>query len=105
MAEIVRRSNSLLQEVNSFFGRFSKARNYSEKVADAILAKAFAGSLVSQDPTDESASALLERIKQTTAESQNGNGKPKAKSVKRGRKGKEKLENVANSAKSVESTV
>jgi type I restriction enzyme S subunit len=40
-----------------------KALTYAAKVSDAILSKAFSGSLVDQDPSDEPASSLLERIK------------------------------------------
>lgn len=34
-----------------------------DKLTPSLLAKAFRGDLVPQDPTDEPASALLERIK------------------------------------------
>jgi type I restriction enzyme S subunit len=35
----------------------------AERITQAILAKAFRGELVPQDPNDEPASVLLERIK------------------------------------------
>jgi len=47
-----------------------------ERLDQSILAKAFRGELVPQDPNDESASVLLERIK---AERCGMKGKPKAK--------------------------
>jgi type I restriction enzyme S subunit len=37
-----------------------------EKLTQSILAKAFRGELVPQDPNDEPASVLLERIRQLT---------------------------------------
>jgi type I restriction enzyme, S subunit len=46
----------------------------------ALLAKAFRGELVPQDPNDEPASVLLERIK---AE-RNGEAKPRSRAVKNG---------------------
>ena len=42
-----------------------KAREKAEKIDQAILAKAFRGELVSQDPNDEPASVLLQHIKAT----------------------------------------
>jgi len=43
--------------------RYAKAKAMLDKMPQSILAKAFRGELVAQDPTDEPASVLLERIK------------------------------------------
>jgi len=42
--------------------RLAKARGQVEKLTPSLLARAFAGQLVPQDPTDEPAEKLLERI-------------------------------------------
>lgn len=41
---------------------FKKAKAYVDRLTQSILAKAFRGELVPQDPNDEPASVLLERI-------------------------------------------
>jgi len=61
--------------------RYNKARTYVDKLTQSILAKAFRGELVPQDPNDEPASELLKRIKEKKAKTET-----KAKSTKRGRK-------------------
>ena len=43
--------------------RYEKAKAHVDKLTQSILAKAFRGELVPQDPNDPSASELLERIK------------------------------------------
>ena len=43
--------------------RLAKARGQVDKLTASLLARAFAGKLVPLYPTDEPASALLERIK------------------------------------------
>ena len=43
--------------------RYKKAKAYVDKLTQSILAKAFRGELVPQDPNDEPAEKLLERIK------------------------------------------
>jgi type I restriction enzyme S subunit len=43
-----------------------KTRNQAEAIEQSILAKAFRGELVPQDPNDEPASVLFERIKRET---------------------------------------
>lgn len=60
----------VIQESFSLAGDIEKAvthaKAYAAKVDQAILAKAFRGELVPQDPDDEPASVLLERIKSKT---------------------------------------
>ena len=43
--------------------RYKKARTYTDKLTQSILAKAFRGELVPHDQTDEPASVRLERIR------------------------------------------
>jgi type I restriction enzyme S subunit len=43
--------------------RLAQARGQVAKLTPSLLARAFAGQLVPQDPADEPASVLLERIK------------------------------------------
>ena len=43
--------------------RLAKARGQVDKLTPSLLARAFAGELVPQDPTEEPASVLMERIK------------------------------------------
>jgi hypothetical protein len=43
--------------------RYAKAKVHVDKLTQSILAKAFRGELVPQDPNDEPASVLLKRIR------------------------------------------
>jgi len=43
--------------------RLARARGPADQLTPSLLARAFAGQLVPQDPIDESAGKLLERIK------------------------------------------
>ena len=45
--------------------RLAKARGQVEKLTPSLLARAFAGQLVPQNPSDEPAEKLLERIKES----------------------------------------
>ncbi len=61
-AEIVRRVESLFALADAIEAKCKTARAQVERLTPAILAKAFRGELVPQDPNDEPASALLARI-------------------------------------------
>lgn len=60
--EIVRRVEGLFKTANEMEARYLKAKAHVDKLTQSILAKAFRGELVPQDPNDEPASVLLERI-------------------------------------------
>jgi type I restriction enzyme S subunit len=76
---IINRVNELIAFSDKLEARYNKAKAMLDKVPQSILAKAFRGELVSQNPDDEPASVLLERIKEE---------KEKLKSVKNTRKKK-----------------
>jgi type I restriction enzyme, S subunit len=68
----------LADEVETAFARAdrleaeaARARALLDRLEAAILARAFRGELVPQDPTDESATALLNRIRETRAATSN----------------------------------
>ncbi|MEW6327064.1 MAG: restriction endonuclease subunit S [Thermodesulfobacteriota bacterium] len=60
--EIMRRIEVLFKMSDAIEKRVTRATVQAEKLTQAILAKAFRGDLVPQDPNDEPASVLLERI-------------------------------------------
>jgi type I restriction enzyme S subunit len=62
-AEIVSRTQSLFSLADQLEARLTAARKIVERLTPALLAKAFRGELVPQDPNDEPASVLLERIR------------------------------------------
>jgi type I restriction enzyme S subunit len=68
--EILRRVEALFVLADQIEARYAKAKAHVEKLTQSILAKAFRGELVPQDPKDEPAEALLRRIRQ-----QSNNGK------------------------------
>ncbi|SPD73991.1 putative Type-1 restriction enzyme EcoKI specificity protein [uncultured Desulfobacterium sp.] len=61
--EIVRRVEALFKIADQIEERYNKAKAYVDKLTQSILAKAFRGELVPQDPNDPPASELLARIK------------------------------------------
>ncbi len=61
--EIVRRVEGLFALADQLEMRLAKARGQVDALTPSLLARAFAGQLVPQDPNDEPAEKLLERIK------------------------------------------
>jgi type I restriction enzyme S subunit len=61
-AEIIRRAESLFAYANALEARYTAARAQVDRLTPALLAKAFRGELVPQDPNDEPAEALLTRL-------------------------------------------
>ncbi len=77
--EIVRRVEALFALADQIEARYAKAKAYVEKLTPSLLARAFRGELVPQDPNDEPASVLLERIKQQRNGTKENNHYGKAK--------------------------
>lgn len=81
MREIVVRVKSLFSLADQLEARLTTARRIVERLTSALLAKAFRGELVPQDPSDEPASVLLARIR-AARQADSAAGKPS----RRGRK-------------------
>lgn len=64
--EIVRRIEALFETADALEARYLKAKAHVDKLTQSILAKAFRGELVAQDPNDEPASVMLTRIKNSS---------------------------------------
>jgi type I restriction enzyme S subunit len=79
-ARIVDRIDATLARANQLEAEANRARAMLDRLESAILGKAFRGELVPQDPNDEPASVLLERIRAERAA---------APQAKRGRRVKE----------------
>jgi type I restriction enzyme S subunit len=75
-AEIVRRVETLFAFADRLEASLQTAQTATERLTPALLAKAFRGELVPQDPNDEPASELLRRLQQEAPST----------SAKRGRK-------------------
>lgn len=65
--EIVKRVESLFKTADEIEERYKKAKAFVDKLTQSVLAKAFRGELVPQDPNDEPAEKLLERIREERA--------------------------------------
>jgi type I restriction enzyme S subunit len=62
--EILRRIDELFALADQIEARYAKAKQYVDSLKQSILAEAFRGELVPQDPSDEPATVLLERIRE-----------------------------------------
>lgn len=62
ICEIVRRVESLFAFADRLEARLNQARTTADRLTPALLAKAFRGELVPQDPDDEPAAELLKRL-------------------------------------------
>jgi type I restriction enzyme, S subunit len=65
MAEIVRRVETLFAFADRLEARLATACTVTDRLTPALLAKAFRGELVPQDPNDEPAAELLKRLAAT----------------------------------------
>jgi len=82
--EIVRRVEALFKTADALEARYRKAKAHVDKLTQSILAKAFRGELVPQDPNDEPASVLLERIRASQNAAQNRKDKDKSRKARVG---------------------
>ena len=78
--EIVRRVEILLSYADRLEVCYQAAQAAMDDLTPALLAKAFRGELVPQDPNDEPAELLLDRIRKSKAEKQHAAGKSRRKS-------------------------
>ena len=76
--EIVRRVEGLFALADEIEARLGAAQRQVDALTPSLLARAFAGRLVPQDPNDEPASALLERIRCERPQQADAARKPKA---------------------------
>ncbi|MGN1055344.1 MAG: restriction endonuclease subunit S [Comamonas sp.] len=65
--EIVRRVETLFAFADRLEARLRSAQTAAERLTPALLAKAFRGELVPQDPSDEPATELLRRLREARA--------------------------------------
>ena len=65
--EIVRRVETLFAFADRLEARLQSAQTAAERLTPALLAKAFRGELVPQDPSDEPATELLRRLREARA--------------------------------------
>jgi type I restriction enzyme S subunit len=81
--EIVRRIESAFAWLDKLTAEHNRAAALLPKLEQALLAKAFRGELVPQDPNDEPASLLLERIRAARAVAPERKRKPRSSDVPR----------------------
>lgn len=80
--EIVSRVDELFSLADQIEDRYAKAKRYVDDLKHSILAKAFRGELVPQDPNDEPATVLLERIREARARSAIGSPEIKKRAIR-----------------------
>ena len=68
--EIVHRIESAFQKIDKLAVESKRALRLTDKLDEAILSKAFRGELVPQDPNEEPASVLLDRVKSSRGTSE-----------------------------------
>lgn len=73
--EIVRRVDILFAFADRLEARLKAARTAAQRLTPAVLAKAFRGELVAQDPADEPAAELLKRLAAQRAQDNAGAGR------------------------------
>ncbi len=83
--KIIRQIDAALAQVDRLGGKAGSVDCLVERLEQSILDKAFSGQLVPQDPSDEPASKLLERIKASRS------GAPTQRRGRRSRKKKTTL--------------
>lgn len=77
--EIVRQVGVLFTVADRIEARYTAMRAHAQRLAPQVLAKAFRGELVEQDPQDEPASLLLQRLAaNASAKSPSSRGRPRA---------------------------
>jgi len=82
--EIVQRVEKLFKAIDLMEQEYQKASKLCDRLEQATLAKAFRGELVPQDPNDEPASVLLERILAEKPDQPNSKAVKSKKSQSRG---------------------
>ncbi len=82
--EIVRQIDLILSSIRKLHNRYEGLRSQILRLDSSILDKAFQGELVPQDPDDEPASVLLERIQEERRKAEAAGGK-KSGGKRRGR--------------------
>jgi type I restriction enzyme S subunit len=80
-AEIVRRVETLFAFADRLEARLQTAQTAADRLTPSLLAKAFRGELVPQDPNDEPASELLKRLAMNTPLTAKRSRKPRESSV------------------------
>lgn len=79
-AEIVRHVEALFALADRIEARATAARTQAQRLNSLVLAKAFRGELVQQDPQDEPSSVLLQRLATTKpAKAKASRGRPRTK--------------------------
>tara|TARA_R110000851_G_scaffold98223_1_gene212648 strand:- start:12993 stop:14528 length:1536 start_codon:yes stop_codon:yes gene_type:complete len=97
-AQIAHIVEELLCKADTFEKQYLEAKRFINRLTQSILAKAFRGELVEQNPNDESASQLLERIKSQQLEAPKSTKKARSTKVKAA----QKVEDVSSTEESVQ---